>query len=72
MFNFINDRLMSVVRTAQLRRLQAEEDGQTLVEYGLIIGLLSIVAIGAITLLGGTVTGLFEDVSTKLGGAPPA
>lgn len=72
MFNFINDRLMTVVQSVQVRRLEAEENGQTLVEYGLIIGLLSIVAIGAITFLGDTITDLFQDVSTALGGTPPA
>lgn len=72
MFNFVNDRLMTVGQSVQVRRLEAEENGQTLVEYGLIIGLLSIVAIGAITFLGGTITDLFQDVSTALGGTPPA
>ncbi|TAK74423.1 MAG: Flp family type IVb pilin [Dehalococcoidia bacterium] len=62
---------MTMVQCVDARRFEAEEDRQTLVEYGLIIGLLSIVAIGAITFLGGTITGLFEDVTTALGGTVP-
>jgi len=68
LFNFINDRLMSVVQSVQVRRLEAEEDGQTLVEYGLILGLLAIAAIAAMTLLGGSITGMFNDAAGALNG----
>jgi pilus assembly protein Flp/PilA len=35
-----------------LRRLWREEEGQTLVEYGLLIGLLALVVVVAVTLFG--------------------
>ena len=52
----------------QLKRLWSEEDGQGMVEYGLIIALVSVVVIGALTALGGGLDGLFEGVSDTLGG----
>jgi pilus assembly protein Flp/PilA len=46
-----------------------EEAGQTLVEYGLILALISIVAIAALTLIGGNVTAVFNDIAGELGGS---
>ena len=43
-----------------------EEEGQGLVEYALIIALVSIVAIGALTLLGTNVTQILTDVAAVL------
>lgn len=40
-----------------------EDEGQGLVEYALIIALVSIVAIGALTLLGGNITGALSTVA---------
>lgn len=68
MFNAINHCLITAVQSVQVRRLQAEEDGQTLVEYGLILGLLAIAAVAAMTLLGGGITSVFTDVVTQLTG----
>lgn len=44
-----------------------EEAGQTLVEYGLIVALISIVAIAALTLVGTEVEGVFDSVGNTLG-----
>jgi Flp pilus assembly pilin Flp len=41
----------------------AEENGQTLVEYGMIVAMLSIAAIAILTLVGADVVGLFTKVS---------
>ena len=45
-----------------------DDEGATAVEYGLIVGLIAAVIIGAVTLLGGTLAGWFDDINTKLGG----
>ena len=44
-----------------------DEAGQTLVEYGLIVALISIVAIVALTLVGEEVTAVFDSVGNTLG-----
>ncbi len=43
-----------------------EESGQTLVEYGLIVALLSIAAIVILTTLGQDIVNVFTSVSTEL------
>jgi pilus assembly protein Flp/PilA len=49
-----------------LKRFLVEEDGQGMVEYGLILGLISIVAIAALTTAGGSVKTLLNSVGTTL------
>jgi pilus assembly protein Flp/PilA len=50
-----------------MRRLQRNrEAGQGLVEYALIIVLISIVSILIMTTLGGTVTSVFSNANTAL------
>lgn len=44
-----------------------EESGQTLVEYGLIVALISVVAIVGLTLVGTNVLAVFNSVGTTLG-----
>ena len=44
------------------------EDGQGLVEYALILVLVSITVIVVLTLLGDQVGGVFGDVANTLGG----
>lgn len=48
-----------------------EEDGQTLVEYGLLISLLALVVIGAVTVMGGRVKNMWGNNVTKYP-EPPA
>ena len=50
-----------------LKRLFYEEDGQGMVEYGLIIALIAVAVIVALGTLGGGIKGIFEDVNAKLG-----
>ena len=45
-----------------------EAEGQGLVEYALIIVLIAIVCIGALTLLGTTISGVFDQITGGLGG----
>jgi Flp pilus assembly pilin Flp len=60
---------MSRIQIAIKNRIEwlkqfAHENGQTLVEYGMIVALLSIVVIGVLTLTGQDVVGLFTKVSS--------
>jgi pilus assembly protein Flp/PilA len=48
------------------RRHGGDEGGQGLVEYALILVLISVVAIGIMTTIGGQVSGLFASVSAAL------
>ena len=49
-----------------MNRLEAREEGQGLVEYALIIVLVSIAAIVALGLLGTVVSNLFTQVTADL------
>ena len=58
-------RLQNAINGWMLRLKQyAEENGQTLVEYGMIVALLSIAAIAILTVTGQDVVGLFTKVSS--------
>jgi pilus assembly protein Flp/PilA len=46
--------------------LEMREEGQGLVEYGLIIALVAVVAVGALGALGGGVTGVLETITGSL------
>jgi pilus assembly protein Flp/PilA len=47
-------------------RFVKNEDGAALVEYGLLVGLIAVVCIGAIQTLGGTINGFFGTINTTL------
>ena len=49
-----------------MKRFLMNEEGQGLVEYGLIIALVAVVVIVGLTLLGGKANTLFTDISNKL------
>jgi pilus assembly protein Flp/PilA len=53
-----------------LARFQREdEEGQTLVEYGLLLALIAIIVIVALLFLGPIVSNIFSNVATQLSGA---
>ena len=52
----------------QLKKLFKDEEGQGMVEYGLIIGLIAIVLIGALTALNGGLTSIFDKITNALEG----
>ena len=53
-----------------LARFQSEdEEGQTLVEYGLLLALIAIIVIVALLFLGPIVSNIFSNVATQLSGA---
>jgi pilus assembly protein Flp/PilA len=49
-----------------LSRMFEEEEGQGLTEYALILALIAIIAIAALTLLGGKVTDVLSTVANSL------
>ena len=52
-----------------ISRFVREEEGQGLVEYALIIGLIAVVAIAALTASGGSISSIFGTISSKLNDA---
>ena len=49
-----------------MKKFLMNEEGQGMVEYGLIIALVAVVVIGAITLLGGGIKNKFTNVTDNL------
>ena len=47
-------------------RNSRDEEGQTLVEYGLLLALIAIVVIAVLILLGPAVSGIFQSVNDQL------
>lgn len=50
-------------------KMLRDEKGQGLTEYALIIALVAIVAVAALTLLGGQIDSIFGSITTELSGA---
>ena len=48
------------------RKILADEDGQGMVEYGLILGIIAVAAIAALLILGPKIKGIFESANTKI------
>jgi pilus assembly protein Flp/PilA len=55
-----------------IKNLIRKEEGQGMVEYGIILGLVSILAIGALTLMGTDINGVFNGIETTLAALPGA
>ena len=51
-----------------LNWIASEESGQGMVEYGLILVLVSVVVIGVLTAMGKGLNGIFENVNSALTG----
>ena len=64
-------RLLEVTRRriAFLHEGPCRENGQALVEYALILGLVSVVAVAMLTATGGAVTTLLQRVTSALSSA---
>ncbi|MEY3172106.1 MAG: Flp/Fap pilin component [Planctomycetota bacterium] len=52
------------------KELLVDEQGAALVEYGLLVALIALVALAAIEVVGGGISRLFEQVGAKLPAAP--
>jgi Flp pilus assembly pilin Flp len=57
--------IASVVRKVLWTRARAEE-GQALLEYALVLGLVAVVTFGVLTALGTTVSGVLGQVSSNM------
>jgi pilus assembly protein Flp/PilA len=57
--------LQSFAVRLQLAKMRAEE-GQALIEYALIVSLISVVAIAALTLTGTSVSNLFSFIGNQI------
>lgn len=55
-----------------ISRFVKDESGATAIEYGLIAGLISIAAVGAMTLLGDSLGTMFGSVSSALDAVAPS
>ena len=49
-----------------IQQFLREEDGQTLVEYGLLISLIALVVIAVLTLLGGKIKTVFGTANNSI------
>ena len=51
---------------ARMRALAHDDEGQDLIEYALLAGLISLVAVATVTTAGEQVSGIFSKVTGKL------
>jgi pilus assembly protein Flp/PilA len=49
-----------------IRTFAHEEEGQDLLEYALLIALIALIAVGAVTAAGNSVSDIFNRISTQL------
>ncbi|MDP3920548.1 MAG: Flp family type IVb pilin [Candidatus Omnitrophota bacterium] len=54
-----------------IMKLFHDESGQTMVEYGLLIALISIAVIAVLVALGPRIAGFFQAVDSQLAGSTP-
>jgi Flp pilus assembly pilin Flp len=57
----------SVLEAGMLARLFGDERGQTLIEYGMVIGLVAISLIAGLTMLKGSLDSYYSDLTALLG-----
>ena len=56
----------------RLRALKRDTAGQDLLEYALLIALIALVAYGAVAATGTSVSTVFNNIATRIGGLPVA
>jgi pilus assembly protein Flp/PilA len=57
---------------ALLKRFVREEEGQDLIEYALLAGFISLVAVAAITQVGIGVNGVYSNINSQVQAIPGA
>lgn len=69
----LNLYVKSQILAARVREALKREEGQGMVEYGMVIGLVAIAVIVALTALSGQISTLFTNIKNSLpSGTPPA
>lgn len=58
--------LMNLVQALTARISVRDESGQALVEYGLLVALIAAVCVAAITLLGGNISTMFNNIAGSI------
>ena len=53
----------------RLRAFARNEEAQDLIEYALLVGLISLVAVAAVTMAGGSVNTIFTNIAASLAAA---
>ncbi len=61
--------MLQIISTLLMQLRRKDEEGQTLVEYGLLLALIAIIVIVALLFLGPIVSQIFSNVATNLQGA---
>jgi len=51
---------------SHLKALIRDEEGATMVEYGLLVALIALVALGAVQIVGNNLSTLFTNVGSSL------
>ena len=54
----------------RLRAFARNDEAQDLIEYALLVGLISLVAVLAVTAAGGSVNGIFGSIAGQLAAVP--
>ena len=58
--------------TRLLKRFVSQDDGQDLIEYALLAGFISLVAVTMITNVGSGVNGVYSSINTQVAAIPGA
>jgi pilus assembly protein Flp/PilA len=59
-----------IIMLNMVKRLMAEEEGQGMTEYALVLGVIAIGAIALITAFSGQVTALWTSITGKMSTVP--
>jgi len=51
-----------------IKKFVKDEDGATMVEYGLMVALIAVVLIAIVTSVGTSLSGMFNNVNTNISG----
>src|SRR5207247_7159483 len=70
--SFLWRTFMNMSLILRLRALAGHDEGQDLIEYALLVGLISLVAVAAVTLAGGSVNQIFDVGQAALSKAAAA